>query len=267
MATMRKCLQNATRVLVAAAVGSVPWASEESQCSGFDVGPVNGTNLLSLENCLSTWGVEDARSRELLGQALRHTREEAVLVLLRRGVEPLDTSTFLNLAASADLPKVVSFMLDRDTASTAETAPLIQPLLDLAAKAGAYRVTRLLLDRGAKPTTPDGLLQAVAQPNLHIFQLLVERGARLDQLPADGAARVFSSAARSRDWVFLKQILEEHRLDPNMVVSEDTEGIHILAMTGVHEDERMGRSNWGVLIQYGADPVQMACDLSERQLG
>ncbi len=242
-------------------------AAAEHGCDGLDIGPVNGSNLAEMVRCVEAWGVDDRRSMAILQRASGRGREEATLVLLQRGVAPTEPARFLREAAGADLPRVVDFMLGQNAAvAPAQRLPL-QPALEVAAGSGAYRSARLLLDHGADAHSWKSLEVAASRRHLHIFHLLVERGARPQDLSSEQAATLLKSAVLSTDWMFVKQLLDEHRLDPNAIAYEvPHSGHHVLAWAGIHEDAQAGRGIWDVLIQYGADPRRMACGLLEQKV-
>ncbi len=73
-------------------------------------------------------------------------------------------------------------------------------------------------------------------------------------------------AVRHHDWVFVKQLLDDFALHPDLIVTEVVGGKQgILAMETTDDAEWIGSGTWQVLIQYGADRRAMACGLSEQQ--
>ena len=224
-----------------------------------EVPPVNGAGILEIQRCVTAVGIEDPRVALLFEQAMGKRRDDVGTTLLDLGFEPASPSDVVAFSASQEMPLVLETLLGRDT-SLAHGHPQHNSPLASAALGGSYRAARVLLANGADPNS--GLLPAVQMDHLHIAHLVIDHGAQVESLPSKAAAELLGAAVAATHYQFVDFLLQRG-IRPDL---RDVMGAHVLEYAQLHKDERMGRANWTTLIQYGADPQELACSFGKDRM-
>jgi len=138
-----------------------------------------------------------------------HGRSEAVMTLLANGANPLatdtDGNTPLHGAALSEEPMVAAMLLDAEAPINALNRSGISPLA-AACRAANWPLAKFLLERGAKPTPPDGepaLVAAagIADDDVEGVKLLLKHRAAINAVDARHRSALMTAAAEGHEQI------------------------------------------------------------------
>jgi len=138
-----------------------------------------------------------------------HGRSEAVMTLLANGANPLatdtDGNTPLHGAVLSEEPMVAAMLLDAEAPINALNRSGISPLA-AACRAANWPLAKFLLERGAKPTPPDGepaLVAAagIADDDVEGVKLLLKHRAAINAVDARHRSALMTAAAEGHEQI------------------------------------------------------------------
>src|ERR1700744_973956 len=203
-----------------------------------------------------------------------HGRSEAVMTLLANGANPLatdtDGNTPLHGAVLSEEPMVAAMLLDAEAPINALNRSGISPLA-AACHAANWPLAKFLLERGAKPTPPDGepaLVAAagIADDDVEGVKLLLKHRAAINAVDARHRSALMTAAAEGHEQIV--RVLRTANADVSLADRHGSTALMEAARAGsfgivqvIAEAQPAAR----VRDNHGRDAVPLACQSPHAQ--
>ena len=203
-----------------------------------------------------------------------HGRSEAVMTLLANGANPLatdaDGNTALHGAVMSEEPMVAAMLLDAGAPINALNRAGVSPLA-AACRAANWPLVKFLLERGAKPTPPDGepaLVAAagIADDDIEGVKLLLKHRAAINAVDARHRSALMTAAAEGHEQIVrvlraanADVSLADHHGTTALMEASRAGSVAIVQMLAEAQPDARVRDN------HGRDALTLACQSPHAQ--